>query len=253
MGVAEGLIIGGTALGLFGSYKSYDATKRQNADLSANALAQGRMLNMQYGMQAAMSASQARFHSMQADALRGQADFAKKHALTLASYETTKAAAEQQKHERDIERAAKLRRLTVGAGLVAYAGNGVLLEARPDSAAARWEQDEMADLAVEMVMMRHETDKEVWGYLKNAESIKLQGEQDAYAMRLQSLSADMDAANAGMQSGLASLNAASALTEAWNAASAYRSQTKAARYAMYGDLARNVTGLGSLLYRPTPG
>ncbi len=243
MGLGVSLAIG-TAFGqAWSSYKSYQSTKSANNILAANALRQGQFLNMQAQMQASMFAQQSQMHGMQADALRQQAEFTRTQSLWMAAAETQKAGIEQQEHDRELERVAKQRRLLIGAGLIAYAGNGVLLESRPDSAASRWEQDEMSDLAVEMVMMRHESDKEVWGFLRNSASIKFQGEQDAYALRLQSLAADMEAANAMTQSGMARLSGASALTDAYYSARAYRANTKSARYSMYGQWAQS---LGSL-------
>jgi hypothetical protein len=242
-----GALIGGSALPIYqaAEWEKYRSTKKENRLLSEQAMQQGRLLNMQYSMQSAMMAQQAQFHSIQADALHQQAEFAKRHANTLASFETQKAAIAQQEDERELERIAKIRRLHIGAGLVAYAGNGVLLEARDDSAPAMWERDEMADLAVEMVLMRHETDKEVWGFLRNSAAIRLQGEQDAYALRLQALSANLDAANAMMSSGIATLQAASALTQAYNEAKLYRSRTKAAKTQMYATWTNNFMNTSS--------
>lgn len=235
----------GTAIGLWSGYKGYRAASKANSFLADATMQQGRMLNMQYGMQSAMMAQQAKFHSIQADALHQQAEFAKRHANTLAAFETQKAAIAQQEDERELERIAKIRRIQIGAGLVAYAGNGVLLEARDDSAPAMWERDEMADLAVEMVLMRHETDKEVWGFLRNAAAIKLQGEQDAYALRLQALSANLDAANAMMESGLAGLKASSALSEAYATSYSYRKSTKQAKNQLYSQITTGISNSGS--------
>jgi hypothetical protein len=242
-----GALIGGSALPIYqaAEWEKYRSTKKENRLLSEQAMQQGRLLNMQYSMQSAMMAQQAQFHSIQADALHQQAEFAKRHANTLAAFETQKAAIAQQEDERELERIAKIRRLHIGAGLVAYAGNGVLLEARDDSAPAMWERDEMADLAVEMVLMRHETDKEVWGFLRNSAAIRLQGEQDAYALRLQALSANLDAANAMMESGLAGLKASSALSEAYATSYSYRKSTKQAKNQLYSQITTGISNSGS--------
>lgn len=237
MGV-PGLLIGaGAAIQGYGAYKSSRASRSEAKTLTSNALMQGQMLNQVYGIQAGMYANQQRIFNMQADALHQQAELTRKHADTMAAIEVRKAAVAEQQLDRELEQEAKARRIKIGAGLVAFAGNGVLLEARDDSAAAIWERDETADLAAEMVLMKTATERESWGYMRNAFATRIQGEQDAYSMHLQALSATAEAANAASQAGIAKLNAQWALTEAYNAAQVQRYRAKAAKWQMFTDLA----------------
>lgn len=230
------IVVGAGILGGYSAYKGYQAQKSTNAALANQAMEQGALLNSQYMMQASLAAMQASTHGVQADLMRDQADMIRQQADLSAAADITNAGMSQKAVDVQTEAAAKRRRLIVGAALTAYAGNGVLLESRPDSAAARWEQDEAADLAEEMVFIKHASDVDVWNLTRNAMATRAQGEQDRYAMLMQSISARMDGATSMLQSGIFKLQASSALADSYYAAQGYRNATKAAKYGFYGSV-----------------
>lgn len=63
---------------------------------------------------------------------------------------------------------ARKSRQLVGKGRTAAAANGVMLEARAESAPAVWEQDAAAELAWEGAKVDYNANLEAWGYMENA-------------------------------------------------------------------------------------
>lgn len=106
--------------------------------------------------------------------------------------------AAQAERERDeaARRASEMRRQLIGGGKVTFAANGVLLESRPQSAVAMWEQDEVADLAFELSGIKRMADNEIWGYVTQGYQDRMQGLFNAEALHLQAEGAKIEAGNA---------------------------------------------------------
>jgi len=83
-----------------------------------------------------------------------------------------------------------------GSGKTTFAANGVLLESRPQSAVAMWEQDEVADLAFELSGIKRMADNEIWGYVTQGYQDRMQGLFNAEALHMQAEGARIEAGNA---------------------------------------------------------
>ena len=67
------------------------------------------------------------------------------------------------------------RQQLAASGQVAFAGNGLLLDASPTSAPNMWAQDQAAARAFEVASIRDSASAEAWGYESNAHADLLQG------------------------------------------------------------------------------
>ena len=195
---ALGVIAGGSSIagGLLGVYNGY-----QQAD--------------QYTGQAGILTAQAGLYGQQAGAFERQAAFARSMGGYQGALDTIRAGQAQQQAEQNQVEAAKESQQVVGAGKVAFAANGVLLEGRNDSAAAMWEQDEAASLAWEQGLIKANADNEVFGYLANAEMARAQGRARAQEYLSQAEAARITAQTTQMQAGMARASGRTAIINGW--------------------------------------
>lgn len=77
--------------------------------------------------------------------------------------------------QRQLSEAIRERQQVVGRGLVGFAANGVLLSDSVDSAAARWEQDEAADLAYQQLLVMQEAQDRIYALGIEAKNALAQG------------------------------------------------------------------------------
>ena len=245
----------GGGLGIVSSYMGYRTTvsslNSQNSYIMANA----RLQQQQFGIQSAMQRAQAAAFMAQSGALSRQAaaymqqsTIAAKTGAILQANESRRASQAQREGEESSKRASELRRQLIGEGKVKFAANGVLVEGRPQSAVAMWEQDEVADLAVELGGIKRQVDNEVFGYMFNGSQQRMQGLFDAQALKLQADASRIEAGTAGAnaagalaQSRLSQINAASAMLQA----RANVSQNNAAAQGALWGFIGSVAGIGS--------
>ena len=154
-------MVGQVASGI-GTITNSLLTSRANRKAAkANAAAYGQQMAL-YGQQMAMQLKAANAYSGAARRAKEVGQANAKEARLRASYI-------QEYEDFALEKANKERRQIIGQGKVSFAANGVLLEARKDSAVAMWEQDEAADAAIEKLQIMQQAEDEAYGYLKEAQ------------------------------------------------------------------------------------
>ena len=201
---SAGALIGiGAGVGLFGSYMGYrgaaSAAKQQGRLAMQNAALQQQQYMMQSAFQAmqaqALMAQSGAFMS-QASAFMQQADIAARTGEILQDNQMYRAAQAERERDEAARRASEMRRQLIGGGKVTFAANGVLLESRPQSAVAMWEQDEVADLAFELSGIKRVADNEIFGFVMQGYQDRMQGLFNAEALHLQAEGAKIEAGNA---------------------------------------------------------
>lgn len=110
-----------------------------------------------------------------------QGQFQKDMAKYNASLNKRRAWYAQKNGEIDAAAAEKRHRQLMGAGRAAFAGNGVLLESRPESATAMWEVDQAKEMAWEKERIRSNAELEAWGFTSNASALVAEGKNAAWA------------------------------------------------------------------------
>jgi len=143
--------------------------------------------------QAAIYEKQGQIYDLQAAQYEKQAAFARSMGKYQAALETQRAGQTELQGELAQGEAAQARRQLVGAGKVAFAANGVLLEGRQQSAAAMWEQDEAASLAWESAVIRENAATEVYAFMANAKMAAAQGRMQASNFLAQAQTARLNA------------------------------------------------------------
>ena len=193
----------GAGVGLFGSYMGYQGA-------ASSAKQQGRLAMQNAAMQQQQFMMQSAFQAMQAQALMGQsgafmsqasafmqqADIAARTGEILQDAQMYRASQAEMERDQQAKRAAQLRRQLIGEGRTRFAANGVLLESRPQSAVAMWEQDEVADLAFELSNIKRVADNEIFGFVTQGYQDRMQALFTAEGLRLQAEGARIDAGNA---------------------------------------------------------
>ncbi len=110
-----------------------------------------------------------------------QGQFQKDMSKYQAGLDRQRAGYAQKQGEIEAAAAEKRHGQLVGAGLTAFAGNGVLLEARPDSAAALWEVDQARSAAYDKELIKTNAELAAWGFKANASMLTAQGSMAAWA------------------------------------------------------------------------
>lgn len=193
VGAAAGLSIASGALGVYGGYQQAK----------------------QYRSQAEIYNKQAGIYDLQAAQYGRQAAFAGAMGRYQGALERQRATRALTQAEANQAEAVKARQQLVGAGKVAFAANGVMLEGREGAATAMWEQDEAADLAYEQAQIKRNADNEVYGYLANAKMAEAQGAAQAQAYRMQGIASGINADATRMQAGMARAQARNAIIAGW--------------------------------------
>lgn len=250
-----GLLMGiGAGLGLLSSYMGYRNSAAAARQQGQNAMMTAQLQAQQYRMMSAMQMQQAgAFGAQSAALMRQSAAFMDQAAITaktgeiLQSNQLVRAAQAQEEAEHQTRRTAEIRRQLVGTAKVQFAANGVLLESRPQSSVAMWEQDEAADLAYEMHGIKKQVDNEVWGYVTQGSQDRLQSLFNAASLGLQAQSSQIEAGTAGInaasaaaQARISSVNAQTAILSG----QAARDQANAAAQASFWNFLGNVGSLG---------
>lgn len=119
------------------------------------------------GMQAYGSYQQGKFQSEMAEYQR--------------SMEIQRAAETQEQAGREAMEAAQRRRLQVGAGRVAAAGGGAMLDASPLDAVSMWERDNAYMGAYETEKIRRDAELAEWGFLSSASTLRAGGKAARWA------------------------------------------------------------------------
>lgn len=197
-------IIGiGAGVGVVGSYMGYreavSAARQQGRLAMQNAALQQQQFMMQsafQAMQAQALMAQSDAFTSQASAFMQQADIAARTGEILQDNQMYRAAQAERERDEHARRAAEMRRQLIGSGKTTFAANGVLLESRPQSAVAMWEQDEVADLAFELSGIKRMADNEIWGYVTQGYQDRIQGLFNAEALHMQAEGARIEAGNA---------------------------------------------------------
>ena len=267
MGAA--LAVAGALVGAYSAYSQYDSAKdfakQQTILARANGLTQMRQLQMQSAMlarQANAYMAQSGAFVRQADAYDIQAQIAARTGQILQANEMARASQSEKEAEEQSRRAAELRRQLIGGAKTQFAANGVLLESRPQSAVAMWEQDETADLAYELMGIKDKRDNEVWGYVWKGNQARLQGLFDAQALKLQGDASMIEAGNARINASSAMAQSRIALLEAQMAGTNWlgvratgNANVDAARWNMYSSVGGSAATIGTVAYsrsdRPT--
>ncbi len=181
--------------GLMSAFSGYKAGKAQARSL----FRQGRIYDMQgAGLLRAANAYSASAGSAIA---AGRAN-ARNRRLDVARVDPTE--------RRQLDEAILARRQVIGAGKVGFAGNGVLLEGRADSAAAMWEQDEAADLAYEQTIIMQQAEDEVHDIRMDANRLEAEGYASAGQFYGQAAQAASQAFSSYLSGSLAYQDAAAA-------------------------------------------
>lgn len=260
--VAAPLMFIGGALGIGGAVMGYANTRDLMKQQNATTLATAGLQQQQYMIQAAMQAQQAAAFASQSGALVRQADayvmqsqIAAKTGEILQQNEMLRATQAQREADEQSRRAAELRRQMIGEGKVRFAANGVLLEGRPQSAVAMWEQDEVADLAYELSGIKRQVDNEVWGHIFSGSQQRMQGLFDAQAMKLQADASRIEAGTAGAnaaaamaQGRLAQINAQTVMLQAQSSIAANNAATQSALWNMIGSIGGIGMSMGTMAY-----
>ena len=166
---SSGMAVAG---GFFSDYVQNRANRRQ-----------GRALREQAGIYGSMAESGLRAAGMYAEQARMAAGLGKANAKNLRL-----AAAHLDQFEQLALREATLEaRRRVGAGRTEFAANGVMVDS---GAAARWEQDEAADAALERLDIMQQFEDQSWQYRTQANVALAEG----YAAAAQQAGAAMGAA-----------------------------------------------------------
>lgn len=113
-----------------------------------------------------------------------QGQFSKDMARYQSGLERQRAGYAMKQGEIEAAAAEKRHKQLQGAGLTAFAGNGVLLEERPDSATAMWEIDQAKAAAYDKELIRTNAELAAWGFKANASALTAQGKEDAWAGRI---------------------------------------------------------------------
>lgn len=256
------LVVVGSLISAYSSYRQYSSAQDSARRQTQLAQMQSAQQMRQFQLQSAMYASQAGAFGAQAGALTKQADeflkqakFANTTGKILQSNEMVRAAQAQREAEEEARRSAELRRQLVGGAKTMFAANGVLLESRPQSAVAMWEQDETADLATELMGIQDKRDNEVWGHVWSGNTARMQGLFDAQSLKLQSDASKIEAgaaranaATASAQSRIASIDAMIASTSWMAVREQGRANVDAARWNMYSSIGGAVASVGSYAY-----
>ena len=138
--------------------------------------------------------SSAAAYSKQAGMFMDQAKYAKKIGEMRSAQEYARARQAEIDAERASVTANEQRRQKIGGAIATFAGHGVSVDAGNISAVSLWEQDEVADLALEMGNIREKRDNEVWGYMFQGNEDRMQGLFDAQALAIQAQGALINAA-----------------------------------------------------------
>ena len=193
----------GAGVGLFGGYMGYrgaaSAAKQQGRLAMQNAMMQQQQFMMQsafQAMQAQALMQQSGAFMQQADAFMMQSSIAARTGEILQDAQMYRASQAEMERDHQAKRAAELRRQLIGEGRTRFAANGVLLESRPQSAVAMWEQDEVADLAFELSGIKRMADNEIFGFVMQGYQDRMQGLFNAEALHLQAEGAKIEAGNA---------------------------------------------------------
>ena len=193
----------GAGVGVLGSYMGYQGAVSAARQQGQLAMQNAALQQQQYMMQSAFQAMQAQalmaqsgaFMS-QASAFMQQADIAARTGEILQDNQMYRAAQAERERDEAARRASEMRRQLIGGGKVTFAANGVLLESRPQSAVAMWEQDEVADLAFELSGIKRMADNEIFGFVMQGYQDRMQGLFNAEALHLQAEGAKIEAGNA---------------------------------------------------------
>ena len=193
----------GAGVGLFGSYMGYQSAQNAAKQQGRLAMQNAALQQQQFMMQSAFQAMQAQAlmqqsgaFMQQADAFMQQADIAARTGEILQDAQMYRAAQAERERDEAARRASEMRRQLIGGGKVTFAANGVLLESRPQSAVAMWEQDEVADLAFELSNIKRIADNEIFGFVTQGYQDRMQALFTAEGLRLQAEGARIDAGNA---------------------------------------------------------
>lgn len=160
--------LAGTILGIYERNKAYGAEARATArayNLQADSLMNQAAL---YGQQAGMFAKAAGAYGASGD--KAEAIGRANAAETMRQSTQLDLAMQYQ-----LQAVNKERRAKIGEGKAAFAANGVLVEGRQGSATAMWEQDEMADAAVEKLAIQQSFENEYYNYRVKAKGQIVEG------------------------------------------------------------------------------
>lgn len=131
-----------------------------------------------------------------------QGQFEKDMANYQASLSRDRAGYAQKQGELEAAQAELRHKQIVGAGLTAFAGNGVLLESRPGSAASLWEVDQAKSAAYDKELIRTNAELAAWGFATNADMIEAQGRWDSWAGKMGAAGTIVGAAGGALKSGM---------------------------------------------------
>lgn len=260
MGAA--IAVAGALVGAYSAYRQYDASKSFAHQQTILARANGFMQMRQFQIQSSMLAKQASAYMAQsgafvkqANAFVDQAQIAARTGQILQANEMVRASQAEKEAEQQSRRAAELRRQMIGGAKTQFAANGVLLESRPQSAVAMWEQDETADLAFELMGIKEKRDNEVWGYVWNGNQARLQGLFDAQALKLQGDASMIEAGNARInasaslaQARISTINAQLASMSWLQVREQGNAAVNASRWNLIGSVGSMVGASGSAMY-----
>lgn len=165
--------------------------------------------------QGSMYKAQGSMLDVQATAYERSAAVARAMGGYQAALSVVRAGQVQTQAQLDQAAAAKARQQVVGAGKVAFAANGVLLEGREGSATAMWEQDEASDLAMEQALIKTNADNEVFGLLADGEMAAASGRMQAASYISQAGAARMNAITSGIQADISRRQAQAAILQGY--------------------------------------
>lgn len=262
--VAVGVMAGVGAISSVGSYLSTSSALRQQGQAAMQSAAlqssmfqsQAQMSMMQSGMlsaQAGLFNKSASMFTQQAGMFLDQSNWSVRMGKILSAQEYARARQTESDAERASMVAAEQRRLKTGAAMAGFAANGVSVDA--STSVQLWEQDEMADLAFEMGTIKEKRDNEVWGYVWQGDTKKMQGLFDAQSYAIQSQGALINAGTESMkaqqakgEAGLAVMQAGIFGLQSQNAllaGQAAQAQANAGRQNALWGMVGSIAGLGT--------
>ena len=254
--IGAGAVAGGVA-----SVAGYVSTRDAMQQQSALAMQNATMQQQQYMMQSAFQAMQASAFMSQSGALMRQADafidqskIAAKTGEILQENQMFRAAQAERERDEQARKATVMRKQLIGEGTTRFAANGVLIESRPQSAVAMWEQDEVADLAFELSNIKRIADNEIFGFVQQGNQDRIQSLFSAEAMRLQAEGAKIEAGTAAinaqgamMQSRLSVISGQMAIVSGRATAAQADAATDAALWNMIGNLSGIGMNVGTMM------
>lgn len=160
-----------------------------------------------------------------------QGQFQKDMSKYQASLERQRAGYAQKQGEIEAAAAEKRHRQIVGAGLTAFAGNGVLLESREDAAASMWEVDQAKELAYDKELIKTNAELAAWGFKTNAAALKEQGKMDAWAGTMGAVGTIFSGAGSTMASYSASKSSGAKYTSGSNPTGGWASESRSSAIA----------------------